>query len=241
MKVIIEKELCHPQNGELVGPHYHITKVDEHTGEREFVKTIDGDIKEAARFAERELDLNVLEVAYRENPDSFKSSVSYGATNSVKSEPVKGDPFTKDKVRKFVGMFKELFEADFAGEESKTVENQVILICQEVVNRMKKDEENNKVRIMTNEDKAGLISREHAKYAEDCRMNLHLEGKTKVDVARDTAYASAIEMAEWKDEMFAEEKKQWVEKACGWLKENTEEYLYDDMVNAFKKAMEEEL
>lgn len=37
-----------------------------------------------------------------------------------------------------------------------------------------------------------------------------------MDVARDTTYASAIEMAEWKDEVFAEEKKQLLERAGDW-------------------------
>ena len=38
------------------------------------VKTVYKDIREAAREAERLLDIDVLEVAYKENPDSFKSA-----------------------------------------------------------------------------------------------------------------------------------------------------------------------
>ena len=39
-----------------------------------FMKTVYKDIREAAREAERLLDFDVLEVAYKENPDSFKST-----------------------------------------------------------------------------------------------------------------------------------------------------------------------
>ena len=55
---------------------------------------------------------------------------------------------------------------------------------------------------MTNEKKARDISQELEKYTEECRINLHLEGKSEVDVARENAYAAAIEMAEWKDQQF---------------------------------------
>lgn len=41
-------------------------------------------------------------------------------------------------------MFNELFENDFGSEENQTVENQVILIYQEVVKRIKEEEENTK-------------------------------------------------------------------------------------------------
>jgi hypothetical protein len=50
------------------------------------------------------------------------------------------------------------------------------------------------------EAKAKEISQEHEKYTEDCRKNLHLENKSKVDVARETAYSAAIEMGQWKNE-----------------------------------------
>lgn len=77
MKVIIEKELTNPVYvdgiAQVLGPHYHIYSVDEE-GNKTFVKTIDQDIKEAAREAERLLDIDTLEVAYKKNPDSFKST-----------------------------------------------------------------------------------------------------------------------------------------------------------------------
>lgn len=75
----IEKELCNPVsvNGycEVPGPLYHIYKVDEN-GNKTFVKTVEKDIKEAAREAQRLIDIDVLEVAYKEKgPDAFKSSI----------------------------------------------------------------------------------------------------------------------------------------------------------------------
>lgn len=45
------------------------------------VKTVYRDIREAAREAERLLDIDVLEVAYKENPGSFKSE--FKPENSV--------------------------------------------------------------------------------------------------------------------------------------------------------------
>ena len=41
-------------------------------------------------------------------------------------------------------MFNELFENDFGSEENQTVENQVILIYQEVVKRIKEEKEDTK-------------------------------------------------------------------------------------------------
>ena len=77
MTVRIEKELCDPVsvNGycEVPGPLYHIYKVDEE-GKKTFVKTVEKDIKEAAREAQRLIDIDVLEVAYKEKgPDAFSS------------------------------------------------------------------------------------------------------------------------------------------------------------------------
>ena len=72
----IEKELCNPVsvNGyaEVPGPLYHIYKVHD-DGTKEFVKTVEKDIKEAAREAQRVIDIDVLEVAYKENPNAFSS------------------------------------------------------------------------------------------------------------------------------------------------------------------------
>lgn len=83
MKVVIEKELCHPVNGEIVGPYYHVVRYTD-DGEREVLKTFDGDIKEAARYAEHEIDVEVLAVAYKENPDSFSSVSAFSIPNDYK-------------------------------------------------------------------------------------------------------------------------------------------------------------
>lgn len=52
-----------------------------------------------------------------------------------------------------------------------------------------------------------------------------------------------IEMAEWKDEQFQEEKKKWLDKACEWIEpvfKNLAGYnCGGDLINDFKKAMEE--
>lgn len=78
MVVRIEKELCNPVsvNGyaEVPGPLYHIYKVHD-DGTKEFVKTVEKDIREAAREAQRVIDINVLEVAYKKNPNAFKSTL----------------------------------------------------------------------------------------------------------------------------------------------------------------------
>jgi DNA-binding protein H-NS len=90
---------------------------------------------------------------------------------------------------------------------------------------------------MTNEEKAQEICEKNKRYKVKCSS---LE-----------CYLSAMEMAEWKDEQHAEEKQQWIEKACEWLEEHVREYKYydpdfsdgnidvDDLVYTFKKAMEE--
>lgn len=58
-----------------------------------------------------------------------------------------------------------------------------------------------------------------------------------------------LEMAEWKDREFAEEKKQWIEKASSYIYNNAHVTTFHDIrldrcsitqfVDIFKKAMEE--
>jgi len=78
MKVIIEKELTNPEIidgiAQVTGPYYHIYSVDA-DGNKTFVKTVSKDIGEAAREAQRLIDIDVLEVSYKENPNAFKSSL----------------------------------------------------------------------------------------------------------------------------------------------------------------------
>ena len=45
----------------------------------------------------------------------------------------------------------------------------------------------------------------------------------------------ALEMAEWKDSEFAQEKQQWIDKACEWLFKNTRFTTND--IRDFKNAM----
>ena len=40
-------------------------------------------------------------------------------------------------------------------------------------------------------------------------------------------YENLMEMAEWKDNQFAEMKKQIVEKICEWLENNASKYVYN--------------
>ena len=75
--VFIEKELLDPVsvNGyaETVGPYYHVYKINDNLEKEELFVEKSGDIKEAARYAERKLDFDVLSVSYKENPYSFSS------------------------------------------------------------------------------------------------------------------------------------------------------------------------
>ena len=60
---------------------------------------------------------------------------------------------------------------------------------------------------------------------------------------------AALQMAEWKDKQFQEEKKQLIEKACDYLYNNIDKNLViyhnntwlkrDEFVKRFKKTMEE--
>lgn len=96
MKALIEKELCNPVNGEIVGPLYHVYKVGD-DGNKELVETIDGDIGEAARIAERKIDMDVLEVAYASDPNSF-SPVSSSPDVSCEEKCINGVLLTSDTV-----------------------------------------------------------------------------------------------------------------------------------------------
>ena len=76
---MIEKELCNPVTVdghlEVPGPLYHIYLVDD-DGTKTFVETVEsGDIKEAAAIAQRKIDFNVLEVAYKKDPLSFRATL----------------------------------------------------------------------------------------------------------------------------------------------------------------------
>lgn len=73
--VFIEKELLSPVNGETVGPYFHVYTLTEDGEKVERFVEKSGDIKAAVREAERQMDLNLLAVAYKKNPDSFRSTI----------------------------------------------------------------------------------------------------------------------------------------------------------------------
>ena len=96
---------------------------------------------------------------------------------------------------------------------------------------------------MNNEDKAKQLYHEY----EDAKC-------CGAPMARGSvAFNAAMEMAEWKDEQFKEEKKRWIEKAMEYLIFNTHDYYdgdgefavcnwlkRDEFIENFKQAMNEE-
>ena len=65
---------------------------------------------------------------------------------------------------------------------------------------------------------------------------------------QNAAYDAAMAMAEWKDEQFAQERQQLIDKACEWIKDNINSYLdwydwgkcrvgKDELIDDFRKAM----
>ena len=82
---------------------------------------------------------------------------------------------------------------------------------------------------MNNEEKAQEICEKNKRFKVECSS---LE-----------CYLSAMEMAEWKDQQFAEQKQQLIEKACEWLYDNIggnidSRISLDTFIDDFKKAME---
>ena len=130
----IEKELCNPVsvNGycEVPGPLYHIYKVDE-DGKKTFVKTVEKDIKEAAREAQRVIDIDVLEVAYKEKgPDAFSS---VAPPNTFDMSKVKLKVIDNNTPVKLYGSDKEITWGDIRAmytlpvDETQRVERKFIL------------------------------------------------------------------------------------------------------------------
>lgn len=91
---------------------------------------------------------------------------------------------------------------------------------------------------MTNTQKALEIAKVHEVHYD------RFHGET----SNDECFLSALEMAEWKDEQHAEEKRQWIDKACEWLEEFTMDYVNDtklgfskkEFVKDFREAMKDE-
>lgn len=107
-RLVIEKELCQPTDAWTIpGPYYHVCVINEDTGEKTELETFERDIKEAARYAERQMDLGALEIAYRKNPDSFKSTISSTSLFNNTAD-IKWDfyafKFDKENVRDIVNL-----------------------------------------------------------------------------------------------------------------------------------------
>lgn len=98
---------------------------------------------------------------------------------------------------------------------------------------------------MTNEEKANEIAREMLPYN---NAEYH------------ACYSSAMQAMQWKDDQHKQEKQQWIEKTCEWIKDNATYYAHwewngntyekevvfdaECCVDAFEesiKAMEEEI
>lgn len=76
-----------------------------------------------------------------------------------------------------------------------------------------------------------------------CLIQEHLGEKIEY-FQRKSVEKALLEMAAWKDEQFAKEKQQLIEKACEWLKSKSccgyiEDVEADELIARFKKAMEE--
>ena len=95
---------------------------------------------------------------------------------------------------------------------------------------------------MTNEEKAKEI-------AHNNRINYY-EGDIwgdRIKSSEEECYDSAMEMAEWKDKQFVQEKEKLIDNVCEWLKNNIDDYMmtsegefeqwFDDMYEDLKKEM----
>ena len=75
-KTLIEKHLQQPKMvdgiAQVDGPDYYVYKVDDN-GNKEIADIVSGDVRDALRLGERILDLDAIEMAFRDNPSSFDS------------------------------------------------------------------------------------------------------------------------------------------------------------------------
>ena len=73
---------------------------------------------------------------------------------------------------------------------------------------------------MTNEEKSKEI-------AQNNRINYY-EGDIgwgdRIKSSEEECYDSAMEMAEWKDEQFVQEKEKLIDNVCEWIKNNIHDY-----------------
>lgn len=103
---------------------------------------------------------------------------------------------------------------------------------------------------MTNEEKAEEIARNNRQnyYA---GANGWAGGKDVTYSSEEECYDSAMEMAEWKDKQFVQEKEKLIDNVCEWIKNNIHDYMmtgdgefldsfddsFDEMYEDLKKEM----
>lgn len=97
---------------------------------------------------------------------------------------------------------------------------------------------------MTNEEKAEEIARSNQKF-------FYEDGGYDIKSSDEECYDSAMEMAEWKDKQFVQEKEKLIDNVCKWLKNNIDDYMmtgdgefldsfddsFDEMYEDLKKEM----
>ena len=94
----------------------------------------------------------------------------------------------------------------------------------------------------TDKEKANEIGKKHARQYHHNTFEGGLKNNEFV-FSDEECMKSALEMAEWKDQQFAEQKQQLIKKACEWLELNTQCGVHPQssrrLISEFKKAMEE--
>ena len=72
---------------------------------------------------------------------------------------------------------------------------------------------------MTNKEKAEEIAQNNQQfYYEDGECD-------EMKSSEEECYDSAMEMAEWKDKQFVQEKEKLIDNVCEWLKNNIDDYM----------------
>ena len=102
---------------------------------------------------------------------------------------------------------------------------------------------------MTNEEKSKEIARNNQQF--------YYENDECYDIksSDEECYDSAMEMAEWKDKQFVQEKEKLIDNVCKWIKNNIHDYMMtgdgeiidtfdemdwlDDMFGDLKETMKE--
>lgn len=82
---------------------------------------------------------------------------------------------------------------------------------------------------ITNEEKAKEIANDNCTHIclADCSAESYFGSEND-------CYKAAMEMAQWKDELFAKEKRQLIDKAWDWLTNQKGEHTKEDFIKAMK-------